>query len=271
MTVEFNNSNVKKKRGRKPKGKIIDYKKTVQVNSDEIPIIAHLNLNLNLEEDNTESDITETFKTNDIFISKEEDIDTVEKENIEVNVEKEEYDNEVKCWHCRNRFENKSVGLPECYFNGKFICTGHFCSFNCAMSYNLDLNDEMTMKRNSLINLMYQATYNTDEKIKPSPSWKTLKEYGGILTIEEFRENLNIPDDQYVYLHPPLVNKISQIIRESKKKSVPLSSISKFMETSEDLVLKRSKPLKSNRYNLKSMMGLKVKKKRSKKKGELSI
>lgn len=268
----------KKKRGRKPKGKIIDYSKKnlIKENSDEIPIIAHLEINL---DDKLSENLSESDKnTSSIFIKNEDSINdnyldkikklegelSMLKESKENNLENmEEYCN-VKCWYCRNSFKEPPVRLPENYFKGKFICTGNFCSYNCAMSYNIDLNDEKTSIRNSLINLLYQKTYNQNELIKPAPSWQVLKDYGGILNIEEFRNNLKTNTEDYVYLHPPLISSVSQISKQSnyKKLSAPMTEVEKYLSNTEDFTLKRSKPLKTSRYSLENTMGLKIKKKK---------
>lgn len=279
---------LKKKRGRKPKGKIIDYnkQKLIKENSEEIPIIAHLELKI---DDTLSENLSESDKyTSNIFIKNEEQnkeknnekkIKSLEKElkllkskekskenskeDSKVSSENLEYNN-VKCWYCRNYFKGPPVRLPENYFKGKFICTGNFCSYNCAMSYNIDLNDEKTSLRNSLINLLFQKTYNKNELIKPAPSWKVLKEYGGILTIEQFRDNLKQNTNEYVYLHPPLISSVSQISKKikSKKTSAPLTDVEKYLSNTDDLILKRSKPLKTSRYSLENTMGLKIKKKK---------
>jgi hypothetical protein len=65
------------------------------------------------------------------------------------------FNNNVKCWWCKNLFDTPPVQLPEDYYNNTFYCIGHFCSFNCTKSYNLDLNDLLLWKRESLLNLLY--------------------------------------------------------------------------------------------------------------------
>ena len=50
----------------------------------------------------------------------------------------------------KSPFDNLEVNLPENYFNVNFIVY-IFCSYNCAMSYNIDLNDEKVWKRSLLI------------------------------------------------------------------------------------------------------------------------
>ena len=40
-----------------------------------------------------------------------------------------------------NQIDLLPVELPEHYFNNMFYTNGKFCSYNCAMAYNIDLND----------------------------------------------------------------------------------------------------------------------------------
>ena len=42
------------------------------------------------------------------------------------------------------------------YFNDKFYCSGNFCSYNCALAYNIDQNDNV-WKKTSLLNLLLVA------------------------------------------------------------------------------------------------------------------
>ena len=125
------------------------------------------------------------------------------------------------------------------------------------MSYNIDLNDEKVWKRNSLLNLLYKKTYNKDINIKPAPSWKVLKDFGGTVTIDEFRDNLDSNTYDFTYLHPPLIAFSSSINKSYKKEKYKHNK-----NSSDDIILKRSKPLKTTRYSLENTMGLKIKKKK---------
>ena len=115
-----------------------------------------------------------------------------------------------------------AIGLPENYVDGKFELQGNFCSFNCAKSYNLDLSDNNTWKRNSLLDYFYNLTYNDDKNILPAPHWKTLKDFGGNLTIEQFRDDAIINTKEYIYLHPPLITRKPLIEEINRKKYLQL-------------------------------------------------
>jgi hypothetical protein len=119
------------------------------------------------------------------------------------------------------------------------------------MAYNIDINDENIAKRTSLIYMMYKKTYKSYRIIKPASSWKILIDFGGPLSIEEFRENLITNSLEYNYIKPPIISRISYI------EKIPIKKEDDENVKNEDLVLKRNKPLKSSKYNLESIMGLK--------------
>lgn len=68
---------------------------------------------------------------------------------------------------------------------------GIFCSFNCCQAWIND-NKHKSEYDNStyLLRKMYKdMTGNIIDNIKPSPNWRLLTDYGGNLTIDEFRNN----------------------------------------------------------------------------------
>jgi len=270
----------KKKRGRKPKGKIIQINKINDVNSEEDSIIAHLPIKI--EPNNSDSIFIKSetdIKTKTKTKTKNNDKKTIDKLNLKIkklnhklemlrpckkkilNIYKTNYNNNTKCWWCKYSFDSQPVGLPDNYFNNKFNLIGCFCSFNCAKSYNIDLNDNKYLKRNNLLNYLYYKSYNEEKEIIPAPNWKILKDFGGTITIEQFRDDFLINSTEFIYLDPPLISRkpyIEEINRTSNfiNKDKYYSLIEK---KKEDIVLKRSKPLKTNVYNLHSMLGLKKK------------
>jgi len=219
-------------------------------------IIVHLPIKL--------SDI-ENEKVDSIFLKDQSDyynleIDELKEKIKQLNHELETYKNiddknfvslnskkKSKCWWCKHTFDCPKVELPEIYFNKTFHCIGQFCSYNCAKSYSIDLNDENVFKRNSLLQYKYKLTYKEDIEIKPAPSWKVLKEFGGILSIEEFRKNFNCNTLNYSYLRPPIISRYSHIEIDNKNKKIE-----------KKFNLKRSKPIESSKYSLENTMGLKI-------------
>lgn len=77
---------------------------------------------------------------------------------------------------------------------------GVFCSFNCCKSYIKDNKHNIMYNYSEtlLIKLLTEITNNNNKDvslksivINPAPSWRLLSEYGGHLSINEFRENFN--------------------------------------------------------------------------------
>ena len=282
----------KKKRGRKPKNfNSIIVKKEISddeenIKTDDEKIILHLPITMN--EINTDTaDIS-------MFITSEKDLKKIESKSKQKMKETEKektsedpdsteslkssakylinntfnkiqtyslnFKKHTKCWWCRHSFTSPPVELPEDYYNETFYCIGHFCSYNCMKSYNLDINDSLTSKRESLMNLMYYLTYKKYPEIINAPNWMTLEDYGGTLSIEEFRKNSIINSKEYVVLHPPLISRQMQIeesYKMNKLKQVPIDKLNRmYSEMDSEYTIKRSKPVQTNQLNLETTMGL---------------
>ena len=93
--------------------------------------------------------------------------------------------------------------------NEYYITDGIFCSFNCAYAYILDneQNPDYTLSKSLIIN-MYQRLFDTEFTIFASPNWRLLAQYGGHLTIDEFREQFN--KIEYIDLENRFANKPMQ-------------------------------------------------------------
>ncbi len=101
--------------------------------------------------------------------------------------------------------------------------------------------------------MMRKKMYNQIGSIKPAPYRFSLKEFGGDLTIEEFRKNNTIdvakPKDVETQ---QVVDKLIPIISNTKK----MDEIKNSTSNNNALKLKRTKPLKRNHNNLESALGL---------------
>ena len=267
---------IKKKRGRKPKNFINLTAKTdnninnvIDTNSEDEKIIFHLPITIN-EINSYDNDNNDNLN---IFIKSELDINKyVEVENNDdddpynsetknfsknvinnINTHNLNFSNNTKCWWCRNSFLSPPIQLPEDYYNNTFFCIGHFCSYNCAVAYNLDLNDLISSKRTSLINLLYYKTYSEFNNIVSAPHWITLEEYGGNLSIKDFRENSINNTKEYLVLHPPIISRQMQIEESYKQKK--FKDISQ-TDTENKYTIKRNKPINKNQMNIEVTMGL---------------
>lgn len=74
--------------------------------------------------------------------------------------------------------------------NSHYLTIGTFCSFPCVLAFiNRNKHDNLFRDSKALLYSMYYKLYGTELKIKPASDWQTLKNYGGALTIEEFRRS----------------------------------------------------------------------------------
>ena len=83
--------------------------------------------------------------------------------------------------------------------NQYYETDGVFCSFNCCLAFVLD-NKHNRLYDNSerlLIKIHNKLMNSVNSIINPSPHWKLLKEYGGHLDIDKFRNNFN--KIEYIY------------------------------------------------------------------------
>jgi len=280
---------VLKKRGRKPKNKIneiVIVKEEEYIDSEKEIIITYLPINIG----DLEAIPDKNNSDNDIFIKSESyfsenNIQSENKDNIKsfnisssetdtrsisinnnfnrINVYNIEFNQNTKCWWCKHRFNSPRLTLPEQYYNETFYCIGNYCSWECMKAYNIDINDNYIWKRESLINLMYYLTYGSFKEIKPASSWLILKDYGGNLSIVDFRKSFEIINNDYVVLHPPLISRQMQI-EESYKKNIStgvvVNKLDKLLfESNANLTLKRNKPVETTQINLEKSMGLKRK------------
>lgn len=254
----------KSKRGRRPKKQINGAVDTVITDT---PIIAHLPIELSDVCDQT-SDIfikAENTENDQSYLIQEQEIKNLKRKVDELTLKLNKYEkekqgkpsiiecsNESNCWWDKLPFTTPAIEMPESYYNGIFNCTGKYCSWECMMAYNIDINDENISKRTSLIYRMYKKTYNKEIVIKPAPSWKILDVFGGPISIENYRENLTTNMVNYNYIKPPIISRISYV------EKIPIKKNQEIIKTDE-VVLKRSKPLKTTKYNLEDIMGIKVK------------
>ena len=283
---------IHKKRGRKPKNYTIinqqienENKIIESINTDEEKIIFHLPITINEINDFDNYDTVD----NSLFIKSDKEIkiqtcnnivnDTDSTESLrtpinnsicdkvsintvqKISTHNLHFTQNTKCWWCRNGFNTPCLELPEDYYNDTFFCIGNFCSYNCAKAYNIDINDNNIWKRESLINLMYYMTYNRFKNIEPSPSWLILKEFGGFMSINDFRKNFETNNSEYILLYPPLISRQMQIEESYKKTNTtgPINKLDKLFFPENNYLLKRSKPIETSQLNLEKTMGLKRK------------
>tara|TARA_Y100000389_G_C17341518_1_gene453585 strand:+ start:11 stop:658 length:648 start_codon:yes stop_codon:yes gene_type:complete len=174
----------KKKRGRKPKNKII---------SNPDPIFDSNSLDNIL--------ITCIKKPESDILINENDIKP--SDNSENYFQEYKHSNNKKCWNCSYNIDGEVYSYPINYFNNLFKINGNFCCYQCAARYIYEnYNDKEFLDKYYLLNFYVNIKYNKLDKIKIPYSKLRLIDYGGDLTKQEYIDSENITYDSYI---PPTV------------------------------------------------------------------
>lgn len=173
------------------------------------------------------------------------------------------------CWWCCHPPENDILHLPYSIdkVSRKYKTVGNFCSWECMKAYALD---KYPSHRSGIICMYIKCLRKSNTVLRVAPSPKCLKEFGGTLTIQEFRSKNN---KDVKCIMPDSVHYLTQVV-EPQEKSVArptsselqskLDSITNSSGYNEPLKLKRNKPLKrETENNLEKTLGLFTKKKSS--------
>ena len=126
----------------------------------------------------------------------------------------------TRCLWCGYTFKTFPAYLIIDKYDNIFVKLGDkkdflFCSFNCAQSYNISLNDEDIGKRNSFM-VQFYYEINKDNIsgglssiiINEAGPRELLQEYGGEESIDTYRRNFKIPGLEYQKMTFPLISSI---------------------------------------------------------------
>ena len=149
------------------------------------------------------------------------------------------------CRWCRSSFVTRPIGLPLVYHSNKtsgiekerfeeklreanlptttndfFETEGIFCSFPCCKAYVLDQRGNPKYKDSlGLLGMLFGLYYGRLPDYPTAPTWKVLREYGGHLTIDEFRATFGkLVYEETVNTQRPYMYASSQYIRERRIK-----------------------------------------------------
>jgi len=160
------------------------------------------------------------------------------------------------CWWCCHSFEGTPLSMPFKYDDrrNKFYTTGNYCSWSCVKSHALERYGCTVGSRiNGNVVMMRKKMYNQIGPVKPAPSRYKLMEFGGDLTIEEFRKNQTRDVEEPKQIETaPIVNITVPVAIDTKR----MDEIKNASASNNALKLKRNKPLKRNHNNLESALGL---------------
>lgn len=179
----------------------------------------------------------------------------------EKNIPIELKQSNICCLNCSHSFDWLPTFLPVAFHDGKFIKMGNsesilFCSFNCACSYNLSLNDMEVEERYRLMKLLYYKIYKdkiksiSDVSIPQALPKELLKMFGGPLTIEEYRMKSKIIEKEYHKLFPPFIPSgyVIEEVTKNDKNIIFNYSINNYPSSTKNL--KRSKKVQNTQSKI---------------------
>jgi len=116
----------------------------------------------------------------------------------------------IACWWCTYNFDTQPLFMPDHYKNGFYHVFGNFCSFACMISYNEDMDDYRRSVRSALIKQLYCDLFQCDEmNIKAAGPREILEKFGGIMTINKFRDPMTVSSKVIKMSIPPMIPLIS--------------------------------------------------------------
>jgi len=160
----------------------------------------------------------------------------------------------IACWWCTHNFDTLPCFIPEKIIDGNYYVFGCFCSYNCAATYNLKMDDSYIWNRYSLLKKLYNAIHGGTDDISLAPPREIFSKFGGTLTYEDYRKNCKKNTKEYRFIMPPMTSIVPLIeegYTDTTKVNVSLADLNK------KNMLKRNKPLPTVKNTLFETLGIK--------------
>lgn len=132
-----------------------------------------------------------------------------------------DYDENTCCFWCCHPFDTAPCVLPHYFDDVNYIFhgTGYYCSFNCALAHAVPLHGKQDQRL--LTKMLYRATAARDQQspvrlLIPAPPRETLRIFGGIWDIAEFRREFCFDVNTFV-THAPVIHHVHQAVRTVKE------------------------------------------------------
>jgi len=173
--------------------------------------------------------------------------------NITINGELVMYPLKTKkpCFYCKHHFDNVPFFIPlyEEHDGTIGVDEAPTCSPNCTLAYLNELNLYNSDSLKSLVYDLLECMGIIIKDIKPADKWTLIDTWGGHLSIDQYRRNFYVLSENYIQLLPQMTTVKRQVEKPFDKSSTIYKS-----NNSENLVLRRSKPLDTNRRSVDMMI-----------------
>ena len=172
------------------------------------------------------------------------------------------YTTQTACFWCCHTFNWSACVLPYYFdtYKNTYKARGHFCSPECALAYNYaesNVSDSSKWLQHALLGTLYSELYRT-RVLSPAPPRAILRMFGGVLDIEQFRDYTSSSNEIVLSELPPI-----RLQFPTMNVQGPLKDVKKYIclsadaveEATQQLRLKRSKPLNTNIQTLDMCIG----------------
>ena len=116
----------------------------------------------------------------------------------------------IACWWCSHNFDTLPCFIPDRLCDGKYYVFGCFCTYSCAMAYNLNMNDYRVSIRTSLIKKLAQEIFG-QSAVPVAPPKELLIKFGGDIPIDDFRNSALLCKKEFKVQIPPLIPLIMNV------------------------------------------------------------
>jgi hypothetical protein len=176
----------------------------------------------------------------------------------------------VRCYWCAHGFGSAPCFLPVKEECGVFTVYGNFCSPQCGLAYLLKehLDSHVRWERMALLHRIYKPI--DGKRIYPAPARESLQDFGGPMTIEEYRGMIGANKVRVDIHTPPLVSLLGTMdtkpidfydssLQNTFSTGGSMDRFKAWSEQGGALRLKRAKPLKDRESTLDAVIQISVK------------
>lgn len=172
---------------------------------------------------------------------------------------------DIACMWCTYEFNDRPAVIPRSEEGGVWYVYGNFCCPECAMASLLDEKEDMH-KHWEKIALLHRLYGDYNGRIYPAPSRAVLARFGGMYSIDQYRDLIAKRQLRIDINYPPMISLIGTIDTKPIDFYEPTAKFSDVTlnndmvsRAQEGLRLKRTKPLKERESTLDACMNLTVK------------
>ena len=175
---------------------------------------------------------------------------------------------EVHCFWCAHAFEGTPCFLPVKEESAVYHVYGNYCTPQCALAYLLyeHLDSHVRWERMALLHRMYKCS----GRLYPAPPRESIISFGGIYTIEKFRDIIAGNKVRVDVQVPPMVSILGTLdtkpidfydssLQNTFAQGFSMDRFKAWSEQGGALRLKRSKPLKDRESTLDACIHISVK------------